>query len=95
MHPGIIAAAKPEKIAYTMADTGTTVTFGELEVQILGHRRIGRRQVEGVGVPVEDSVTGYFGEEAWPRVVFVDAPAGIVRRSHEQLLPIAQLPETC
>jgi acyl-CoA synthetase (AMP-forming)/AMP-acid ligase II len=31
MHPGIIAAATPEKIAYVMADTGQTVTFGELE----------------------------------------------------------------
>jgi len=31
MHPGIIAAATPDKIAYVMADTGRSVTFGELE----------------------------------------------------------------
>ncbi len=31
MHPGIIAAATPDKIAYTMAETGQTVTYGELE----------------------------------------------------------------
>ena len=31
MHPGEIAAATPDKIAYTMADTGQTVTYAELE----------------------------------------------------------------
>jgi len=31
MHPGIIAASSPDKIAYTMAETGEHVTFGELE----------------------------------------------------------------
>ncbi len=31
VHPGIIAAANPDKIAYTMADTGQTVSYGELE----------------------------------------------------------------
>ncbi len=33
MHPGIIAEATPDKIAYTMADTGETVSFGELEAR--------------------------------------------------------------
>ena len=33
MHPGIIAAQTPEKIAYIMAETGLTVTFGELEAR--------------------------------------------------------------
>jgi long-chain acyl-CoA synthetase len=31
VHPGIIAAKTPDKIAYVMAETGQTVTFGELE----------------------------------------------------------------
>ena len=31
MHPGIIAERSPDKIAYTMAETGEHVTFGELE----------------------------------------------------------------
>jgi long-chain acyl-CoA synthetase len=31
MHPGIIAAATPDKLAYVMADSGRSVTFGELE----------------------------------------------------------------
>lgn len=31
MHPGIIAAATPGKIAYVMAETGQTVTYAELE----------------------------------------------------------------
>ena len=31
MHPGVIAAEAPDKIAYVMADSGQTVTFGELE----------------------------------------------------------------
>jgi long-chain acyl-CoA synthetase len=31
MHPGIIAAATPQKPAYVMADSGQIVTFGELE----------------------------------------------------------------
>ena len=31
MHPGIIAAASPEKVAYVMADSGETITYGELE----------------------------------------------------------------
>ena len=31
MHPGIVAAENPDKIAYIMADTGQRVTFGELE----------------------------------------------------------------
>jgi acyl-CoA synthetase (AMP-forming)/AMP-acid ligase II len=31
MHPGIIADRSPDKIAYTMAETGEHVTFGELE----------------------------------------------------------------
>ena len=31
MHPGIIAERSPDKIAYTMADTGEHVTFAELE----------------------------------------------------------------
>ncbi|MCX7066004.1 MAG: AMP-binding protein, partial [Proteobacteria bacterium] len=31
MHPGIIAAATPNKLAYVMADSGRGVTFGELE----------------------------------------------------------------
>jgi long-chain acyl-CoA synthetase len=31
VHPGIIAAANPDKVAYTMADTGQTVTYAELE----------------------------------------------------------------
>ena len=31
MHPGIIAERSPDKIAYTMAETGEHVSFGELE----------------------------------------------------------------
>lgn len=31
MHPGIIAAQSPDKIAYTMADSGERITFSELE----------------------------------------------------------------
>ncbi len=31
MHPGIVAARTPNKIAYTMAESGRTVTFAELE----------------------------------------------------------------
>jgi acyl-CoA synthetase (AMP-forming)/AMP-acid ligase II len=31
VHPGIVAAENPDKIAYIMADTGQRVTFGELE----------------------------------------------------------------
>jgi acyl-CoA synthetase (AMP-forming)/AMP-acid ligase II len=31
VHPGIVAAATPDKIAYVMADTGERITFGELE----------------------------------------------------------------
>ena len=31
MHPGIVAEQTPNKIAYTMAETGQTVTHGELE----------------------------------------------------------------
>jgi hypothetical protein len=31
MPAGIIAAVAPDKTAYVMADTGVTVTFGELE----------------------------------------------------------------
>ncbi|HEY5678927.1 MAG TPA: AMP-binding protein [Pseudomonadales bacterium] len=31
MHPGIIAAANPDKVAYLMADSGETITYGELE----------------------------------------------------------------
>ncbi len=31
MHPGIIAERSPEKVAYTMAETGEVVTYGELE----------------------------------------------------------------
>ncbi|MEZ5550146.1 MAG: AMP-binding protein [Pseudomonadales bacterium] len=31
MHPGIIAAREPDKIAYTMAESGVNVTCGELE----------------------------------------------------------------
>jgi len=31
MHPGIIAAATPNRRAYVMADSGRSVTFGELE----------------------------------------------------------------
>jgi acyl-CoA synthetase (AMP-forming)/AMP-acid ligase II len=31
VHPGIFAASEPEKIAYTMAASGQSITFGELE----------------------------------------------------------------
>jgi len=31
VHPGIIAEKAPDKIAYTMAETGESVTYGELE----------------------------------------------------------------
>jgi len=31
VHPGIIAERTPNKIAYTMAETGQTITYGELE----------------------------------------------------------------
>ena len=31
MHPGIIADRSPDKIAYTMAETGVNITCGELE----------------------------------------------------------------
>ncbi len=31
MHPGIIAGQTPDRIAYTMADSGIDVTYGELE----------------------------------------------------------------
>ena len=30
MHPGLIAAAEPDKVAYVMADTGHEVTYGQL-----------------------------------------------------------------
>jgi len=31
VHPGVIAAKTPDKIAYVMAETGQAITFGELE----------------------------------------------------------------
>lgn len=31
MHPGVIAQRSPEKAAYTMAETGQTISYGELE----------------------------------------------------------------
>ena len=30
MHPGLIAAAEPDKVAYVMADTRHEVTYGQL-----------------------------------------------------------------
>jgi len=33
MHPGTIAEQTPDKVAYTMADTGQIITFGELEAR--------------------------------------------------------------
>ena len=31
MHPGMVAAQTPDKIAYVIAETGLAVSFGELE----------------------------------------------------------------
>jgi acyl-CoA synthetase (AMP-forming)/AMP-acid ligase II len=58
MHPGIIAAATPAKPAYTIAETGQVVTYGELEAtsnqgaQLF--RRLGLRAGDHIAILLEN-----------------------------------------
>ncbi len=58
MHPGIIAAATPDKIAYTMADTGHAVSYAELErasnrgAQLFRH--LGLRRGDHIAILLEN-----------------------------------------
>jgi len=58
MHPGIIAAENPGKIAYIMAETGQTVTYGELEARANqgAHlfRRLGLNKGDHIAILLEN-----------------------------------------
>jgi acyl-CoA synthetase (AMP-forming)/AMP-acid ligase II len=58
MHPGVIAAQNPGKIAYIMAETGYSVTFGELEARAnqAAHlfRSLGLRRGDHIAILLEN-----------------------------------------
>jgi len=58
MHPGIIAAEKPGKIAYVMAETGQAVTYAELEARANqgAHlfRRLGLNRGDHIAILLEN-----------------------------------------